>query len=928
MKKIIFIPVSICLLCIALSAYYVHSKYMMQTDIKKNILYSYASVIKEQVADIGKHLSYLPYVVQPIMDETGILSEKLDMHPESTLHLEQFYAINNDFINSISVYDRNGNVFNIFRDNRDSSFIKDTYKSRDINILRSEKVLLADKNSFSFVMPVFHEDALSGNVVVNLNMKAFPKKLFKTYYDREGIWLFPVLGHEVNSGYPSGDGLKLSRIEDMMQQIDEQKEGWLIGEITGDQYSATVLSYYSHIPVSGYSVGIVISDNLSPAIASSWAEFAAAGSLILAITGAVIFVLCRISIRRRVENEEKDRQLSVMKTLYDEAPVGIMVSRQRELVSLNRHALELLNRYVSPRDIGRDMGAINFPPAFYDADAGQDEWTLCSFGLDGQERLLGRKQVQVGIKNDKYTIDVFGDITQMEQGRKNAVRSEIAKSELLSRISKDVKKLMDGIEDAVVLLMQNDAGNPDILHIRDSAAALSEMMENMHDFADIEAGRVILDEMPFNVVDVLKQIIDSHTGEAQSKDISIHAHVASSVVRHVVGDAHRFGQILDQLLSNAVKFTASGEIRISLETTQPLHGKILIKCSVEDTGPGMSKKQLKNLFSIDLRAKDKKGTIGLGIVVAKQLIAIMGGTIRATSPSPLSTQPGAPGVQFQFTVQCLADRQADKRLNLDSIASCRQIGVLIIISDAHSVQYLSNPLIRKGIKPDIFTYNKESAELLVNKLIIDKGRYHIVIIAANDTDSFSIAEEIHKADLTRDSLFVLIDSCSIQGSYLKAKELGMDYYFRKSDNLSDFDSILKTHFINLPAEEKPQMENIREGLRILVAENNALSQSVAKMVFKKLGCQVDFACNALDLISKLNNNTYDIIFLDLKFPPSDGFDIVGILREKGYKLPVIAMTSALTKENIKNISDSGMNGYVPKPPDVENIKKILLKWFM
>ena len=115
----------------------------------------------------------------------------------------------------------------------------------------------------------------------------------------------------------------------------------------------------------------------------------------------------------------------------------------------------------------------------------------------------------------------------------------------------------------------------------------------------------------------------------------------------------------------------------------------------------------------------------------------------------------------------------------------------------------------------------------------------------------------------------------------------------------------------------------------MIADNNELSQTVAKVIFEKLGCKVDFASNSLILLNHLNRKTYDIIFMDLKFPPTDGFEMAGVLRMKEFKMPVIAITSTtLSKENLKHIADSGIDGYVSKPLNPDSITDILSRYLI
>lgn len=174
----------------------------------------------------------------------------------------------------------------------------------------------------------------------------------------------------------------------------------------------------------------------------------------------------------------------------------------------------------------------------------------------------------------------------------------------------------------------------------------------------------------------------------------------------------------------------------------------------------------------------------------------------------------------------------------------------------------------------------------------------------------------------------MVDTSGRKGNYIRSKSLNMDYYSVKSNAAPIlFDSIRKFHFPGLPSGETSNLELVRKDLRILIAENNTLGQTVAKVIFKKLGYEVDFVQDATHLVDQLARKTYDVIFIDLKFPPANGFEIAEKLRLKGYKTPIIAMTATLTRENLKHIADSGMDGYVSKPLNSDSIKQTLIKWF-
>jgi len=499
----------------------------------------------------------------------------------------------------------------------------------------------------------------------------------------------------------------------------------------------------------------------------------------------------------------------------------------------------------------------------------------------------------------------------------------------LSRVSSDVRKTLNNVRDAATLLELQLPEERHLSYINKVTANLSSLVESVQDYANIESGRIILDEIPFNIVDEIKKLTKKYHAEARQKGIELRVHIAPSTIRNIVGDPQRFLQVFDELLSNAIKYTHEGSIRLSLETTELQKRKILVKCSIEDTGQGMPKEKLKKLFKLDLLANEQGDSIGLGIIITKKLVEIMGGKLRANSPSPISTKPSAPGMQFSFSLECYSDQPHDKNLDYSSIVSFREINVLVITSDRYQMQYMENFLNRRGILSDFFIYNKDSSEILTNKLIIDKSRYQMVVIATENSElSFAIAREIHRKDLTDYCLYVMADTHSQRGNYIKAKSLNMDYYFVAAGNdLSIYDTILTTHFPNLSYEDIAITELVRKDLRILIADHNELGQMLAQIIFKKIGYEVDIAPNASCLENQLAQKTYDLIFIDLMFPPDNGFETVEMLREKNFKIPIFAMTATLTRNNLKYISDCGMNGYLSKPLNPDNIKHILIKWF-
>ena len=920
MKKHVVIPLGVCVLLIVLSGSYLKRKYKMQVEAQKELMVWYISDVKTKLNVITSRIRELPHIVKPILSESDMLNVNIEKKFREEISLfEQFYIDNHYFIRGISVFNINGDVFNLYRD-KNGEFIRDIYKSRSINKLQSDMGVVIENNSFSIVMPVYHGQTLSGNVAVILDVLSLQQEIFKPYLENDHLWITSVLDEETLMTFPLDEEWVLSCEKDMILLAQEQKSSFFTGKIKSNESSARVVTYFENMAIPEYYVGIAFSSNISLMMNSSLTTFVMVVVILTFIAAAASFFLNRMIVRNREMLHKKDKEINVLQIIYDNSPVAFIVSRNNRFFMANNYFFKMFEGFASLDD----TRSLNLP---FKVQQEYKEWDLCTFERMGKEKTLGRRQMSVDLDGDKYAIDAFWNVSEMDQRLKDAIRSKIAKSELLSRVSSDVRKTLNNVRDAATLLVQQMPEEGHLAYINKVTSELSGLVDSVQDYANIEAGKIVLDEMPFNLIDEIKKLTEKYQAEAQKKGIELRAHVASSTIRNVVGDPQRFQQIIDELLNNAIRFTDKGFVRISLETTELQKRKILIKCSVEDTGQGMPKEKLKKLFALDQLVKEQD-SIGLGIIIIRKLIQIMGGKLRVSSPSPISTDPSAPGVQFSFSLVCFSDQPHEKNLDYSSIVSYRQINVLIITTDTYLIQYLENFLNRRGIQSDIFIYDKESADLLLNRLIIDKSRYQMVVIATGSSEmSFSIAEDIRRKDLAEYFLYIFIDTHSQRGNYIKAKSLKMDYYFISGNDISSYDSILTTHFPNLSYEDVSITELVREDLQILIADHNELGQMVAQMIFKNLGYEVDLAPDASCLENQMNQKKYDIIFIDLMFPPDDAFKVAEMLRKKKSKIPIIVMTSTLTRENLKRITYSSINGYLSKPLNPDNIKHTLIKWF-
>ena len=766
---------------------------------RKELLESYVSQTKTQLEIIKLLVSQLPHVVKPIVGETNMQKDIIiQKYADNISFLEQFYAENDYFVKRIRAYNAQDNVFSLYFYNNEE-FVTDVYRQRNVGNLRSEIRIVVENNSYYIIIPVFNNNILVGNVEVAVDMLSLQEKLYGDYLESGNLWTTTILDERTAITFPLEEELVLLHERSVTWGIYDRKSNFARGKIKGLESSHHVLTYFENLMYTGHNIGIAISSNITPLIVSSWLSFICITILLCAIAFASSFILNRMIVENIGTIRRKDTEIRLLQTIYHYSPVGIFVNEDEKFFSGNNYFFTLFDGYISMDEVGKNMEELKFPLNYQPRlEQEFDDWDICRFLCNDKELCLGRRQMSFALGDSQYVIDTFWDITEMEKRLSNAIQSTITKSELLTRVSDVAKNTLGKIRDNTLNLTKENPDEVRIASILRSVADLSGRLNDVQDYARIEAGRIELVETPFNLVDEVKKLIDVYNHDVKPKGIELQAIFASSSVRNVVGDPQYFRLILNELLSNAIKFTNKGKIRIFVETLDLPAGKIMIKCSVDDTGQGMQREKLRKLFSFDLRAVEEGDAIGLGIIMVKRLVEIMGGTLRVTSPSPISTDKAAPGMQFTFSIVCWIEQPFDKQLDYSSITQFNQINVLIITTNDLHTKYMSSFLNRKGINSDIFIHTKDSSELLMQKLVIDKDRYQIVVIAAENSEaSYAIAEGIYRKGLINNYIYLLIDPSSKKGNYIKAKSLLIDYYLVRKYDLSLYDSILKTHFPNV-----------------------------------------------------------------------------------------------------------------------------------
>jgi signal transduction histidine kinase/CheY-like chemotaxis protein len=939
MRKILLIVYSAFLMIMLANYFYYKNLYNRQIHYITELLDRQVQIVGLSVDNTNNTFSSDLNRIMFNEDLNNFFSNPEDQY-RTKERMKLFFTQYQNFVTGLRVYDNDKHEFTLKKNDPEGGtgeWLESSYILREQGAISDREDLLVNDHKYSYILPVIQGNRVIGNIVASVDFKRYFSEIFSEFNLMDYQWQWVVS----DSGQIIYDNNE-KRIE--YSRLDAITKSLAAGSVENIVHKATINGKRMEIISSFYStqllqrdLGLVFSaptDFFQKYIIRN-SLFIVLGTLLL--IQVIIFIFLRFFKAQNLEMTRFRTSEKMLVKLIEEMPVGVIIHNEnREIIKANKVAANLYS-FADETDMKDKI----FPESSVPDDSdyflknvsgtfNPDQFVIIKKEIG--ETVLFRNAIPVVFMGEEATMEILIDVTLLESARKQEAKANIAKSEFLTRMSYEIRTPLNGIIGMTDVLnkFEHTREVQEIIRLlRRSTEVLLTIINDILDFSRIESGKMILDEIPFNLREEITYCTDLTKTYITDDDPNLLCTVEENVPESIIGDPYRLRQVLTNLLAHSVRNTDKGEVRLRCFVKQYNDGMVILCFELADTGLSFDKASLKKIFgdyiNIESKVVTRSEGSAFGTILSRQLVEMMGGELLAESPSGLS---GNRGTKVTFTIVTYSYDRQIKNLSFEKVGSYDKVKTLVITGNQNRDEEVLGHLHRLGLSVTITTFQKSTiSQIEANMNYPDKYRL-VVIFDDEEFDGFEVAKMIWENALSHKFIMFLISANDKKGNYKKCIKMGIDHYLVKPFAISDMLDIIKNSFPFIEDVDKSvNIGEVRNNISILIVEDNIMNQKVIGTMLKSLGYSFDLANDGYAGYLQAKTRKYDLILMDLIMPEMDGFESARKILEYDESSLIVAFTADNMPDSKMKAELSGIRDFISKPVRIEELKKLIATYF-